>query len=249
MYNVSTQQFSGPLDLLLQLVEKKNLEITEISLAKVTQDYLNYFERSEKKGSSERSEEGSYVGNQVSVRPEELADFLVIASTLLLIKSKSLLPTLGLEVEEEEEILDLENRLQLYKIYKEQGVKIYEIWSKNFYLFTRPAWKDIRVKFSPPDNISLPRLPQFFKKVLEFFEEEVLLQEKKITKIVTLKQRIQELVRKLTKGKDYNLEELVPDKNKRIDLIITFLAVLFLVKENIIKIKQEKNFGSIWISN
>jgi len=231
MYNVSTQQFSGPLDLLLQLVEKKNLEITEISLAKVTQDYLNY------------------IGDQALVRPEELADFLVIASTLLLIKSKCLLPTLGLEVEEEEEILDLENRLQLYKIYKEQGVKIYERWSKNFYLFTRPAWKDIGIKFSPPDNISLPRFPQFFKKVLGAFEEEASLQEKKITKIVTLKQRIQELVRKLTKGKDYNLEELVPDKNKRIDLIITFLAVLYLVKENIIKIKQEKNFGSIWISN
>lgn len=231
MYNVSTQQFSGPLDLLLRLVEKKNLEITEISLAKVTQDYLKY------------------IGDQGLVRPEELADFLVIASTLLLIKSKCLLPTLGLEVEEEEEILDLENRLQLYKIYKEQGVKIYERWSKNFYLFTRPAWKDIGIKFSPPDNISLPCFPQFFKKVLESFEEEVPLQEKKITKIVTLKQRIQELVRKLTKGKDYNLEELVPDKNKRIDLIITFLAVLYLVKENIIKIKQEKNFGSIWISN
>jgi len=231
MYNVSTQQFSGPLDLLLQLVEKKNLEITEISLAKVTQDYLNY------------------IGDQALVRPEELADFLVIASTLLLIKSKCLLPTLGLEVEEEEEILDLENRLQLYKIYKEQGVKIYERWSKNFYLFTRPAWKDIRIKFSPPNNISLPRFPQFFKKVLGAFEEEASLQEKKITKIVTLKQRIQELVRKLTKGKDYNLEELVPDKNKRVDLVITFLAVLYLVKENIIKIKQEKNFGSIWISN
>lgn len=231
MYEISTQQFSGPLDLLLQLVEKKNLEITEISLAKVTQDYLNY------------------IGDQVLVRSEELADFLVIASTLLLIKSKSLLPTLRLEVEEEEEILDLENRLQLYKIYKGQGVKIYEIWSKNFYLFTRPAWKDIRIKFSPPDNFSLSQLPQFFKKVLESFEEKAPLQEKKITKIVTLKQRIQELVRKLTKSKDYNLEELVPDKNKRIDLIITFLAVLFLVKENIIKIKQEKNFGSIWISS
>lgn len=231
MYNVSTQQFSGPLDLLLQLVEKKNLEITEISLAKVTQDYLNY------------------IGNQALVRPEELADFLVIASTLLLIKSKCLLPTLGLEVEEEEEILDLENRLQLYKIYKKQGVKIYERWSKNFYLFTRPAWKDISIKFSPPNNFSLSRFPQFFKKALGAFEEEASLQEKKITKIVTLKQRIQELVRKLTKGKDYNLEELVSDKNKRIDLIITFLAVLYLVKENIIKIKQEKNFGSIWISN
>jgi len=231
MYNVSTEQFTGPLDLLLQLVEKKNLEITEISLAQVTQDYMNY------------------VGDQTLVHPEELADFLVIASTLLLIKSKSLLPTLELETEEQEEILDLENRLQLYKIYKEQGVKMYEIWNKHFYLFTRPPWKDTEVKFSPPKNFSLSFLSRSFKKVLESFEEEIPLEEKRIVKIVTLKQRIKELVQKLTQGKDYSLEELVPDKNKRVELVMTFLAVLYLVKENIIKIKQDKNFGSIWISN
>ncbi len=231
MYNVSTQQFTGPLDLLLQLVEKKNLEITEISLAQVTQDYMNY------------------VGDQTLVHPEELADFLVIASTLLLIKSKSLLPTLELETEEQEEILDLENRLQLYKVYKEQGVKMYELWNKHSYLFIRPPWKDTEVKFSPSKNLSLSSLPQSFKKILESFEEEIPLKEKKIVKIMTLKQRIKGLVQKLTQGKDYSLEELVPDKNKRIELVLTFLAVLYLVKENIVKIKQEKNFGSIWISN
>jgi len=199
MYNVSTQQFTGPLDLLLQLVEKNNLEITEISLAQVTQDYMNH------------------IG----------------------IKSKSLLPTLELETEEQEEILDLENRLQLYKIYKEQGMKMHEVWNKHFYLFTRLPWKDTEVKFSPSKNISISSLSQSFKKVLESFEEEIPLEEK----------RIKELVQKLTQEKDYSLEELVPDKNKRVELILTFLAVLYLVKENIIKIKQNKNFGSIWISN
>ena len=199
MYNVSTEQFTGPLDLLLQLVEKKNLEITEISLAQVTQDYMNY------------------AGDQTLVRPDELADFLVIASTLFLIKSKSLLPTLELEIGEQEEILDLENRLQMYKIYKEQGIKMYEIWNKRSYLFTRLPWKDTEVKFSPPKNISVSSLSGSFKRVLEFFEEEIPLEEKKIVRIVTLKQRIKELVQKLTHGKDYNLGELVPDKNKRIE--------------------------------
>jgi len=231
MYEITTEKFSGPLDLLLQLVEKKNLEITEISLAQVTQDYV------------------TYIGDQTLVHPEELADFLVIASTLFLIKSKSLLPTLELKTEEEEEILDLENRLQLYKIYKEQGIKIYEIWNKGFYLFARLPWKDTKIKFSPPKNFSLSCLTKSFKKVLESFEEEIPLEEKKIIKVVTLKQRIKELVQKLTQGKDYRLEELVPDKNKRIELVLTFLAILYLVKEDVVKIKQEKNFGSIWISN
>ncbi len=231
MYEITTKEFSGPLDLLLQLVEKKNLEITEISLAQVTQDYV------------------TYIGNQELVHPEELADFLVIASTLLLIKSKSLLPTLELEIEEQEEILDLENHLQLYKIYKEQGIKMYGEWNKGSYLFTRLPWKDTEAKFSPPHDFSLSNLSESFKKVLESFEEEIPLKEKKVTKVVTLKQRIKELVQKLTQGKDYNLEELVPDKNKRIELVLTFLAILYLVKEDVVKIKQEKNFGSIWISN
>lgn len=231
MYNVSTQQFTGPLDLLLQLVEKRNLEITEISLAQVTQDYL------------------IYVGNQTLILPEELADFLVIASTLLLIKSRSLLPTLEIEPGEQEEILDLENRLQLYKTYKEQGIKMQKLWDEHIYLFTRSPWKDIKTEFSPPPNFSVSNLSQSFKKLLEDFEEQIPLQEKKISKIMTLKQRIQELIQKLTQGEKYHLEELVSDKNKKIELVITFLAILYLAKENLIKIKQEKNFDSIWISS
>ena len=147
MYEITTEEFSGPLDLLLQLVEKKNLEITEISLAQVTQDYV------------------TYIGNQELVHPEELADFLVIASTLLLIKSKSLLPTLELEIEEQEEILDLENHLQLYKIYKEQGIKMYESWNKGFYLFTRLPWKDTEAKFSPPHDFSLSNLSESLSEI------------------------------------------------------------------------------------
>lgn len=231
MYKVSTEKFAGPLDLLLQLVEKKNLEITEISLAQVTQDYM------------------SYVGNQELVPSEELADFLVIASTLLLIKSKSLLPTLKLESAEQEEILDLENRLQLYKIYRERGLKIYEMWSRGHYAFTRTPWAEEKVGFSPPPHLTADALLESWRRVLVSWEEEVPLTEKKMAKIVTLRQRIKELVQKLTHGRDYNLAELVPDPDKRMELTLTFLAVLYLVKEDVIKIKQEKNFGTIWISS
>ena len=102
MYQVSTQQFTGPLDLLLQLVEKKNLAITELSLAQVTQEYV------------------AFLNEQEEINPEDLADFLVIASTLLLIKSRSLLPSLVLAPEEETEIMDLETRLKIYKLYKDR---------------------------------------------------------------------------------------------------------------------------------
>ncbi|MDD3098451.1 MAG: segregation/condensation protein A [Candidatus Pacebacteria bacterium] len=234
MYEISTQKFSGPLDLLLQLVEKNNFEITEISLAKVTQDYLSYIE------------------NQALVASEELADFLVIAATLLLIKSKTLLPVLTMEPEEEEEILDLEYRLQLYKKYKEKGKEIQQLWQKRYFLFTRAPWKDVAVQFSPPLNFSVSNLAESFKKILAGFEEVKPLEEKKIARIVSLRERIQELIEKLTQGQNYNLKELVvkdANKDQKMDLIVTFLAVLYLAKENLIKIKQDKNFSSLWISS
>ncbi|MDD5760668.1 MAG: segregation/condensation protein A [Candidatus Pacebacteria bacterium] len=232
MYNVSTQNFSGPLDLLLQLVEKNNLEITEISLGQVTQGYL------------------AYLSHQELIAPEELADFLVIAATLLLIKSKTLLPVLTLKPEEEEEIFDLENRLQLYKKYKEKGKEIQILWQEGNNLFTRPVFKEEMIVFSPPPNFSALNLAESFKKILQGLEESIPLEEKKIRKIVSLKERIQELAEKLTQGKDYRFEELASQsKEKKMDLIVTFLAILYLAKENLIKIKQDKNFGSLWISS
>jgi len=232
MYEIKTQQFTGPLDLLLQLVEKNNFEITEISLAEVTQDYL------------------AHINNQDLVAPESLADFLVIAATLLLIKSKTLLPVLVLEPEEEEEIMDLEQRLQLYKQYKEKGKEIEQLWQKKYYLYTRTPWADVVNEFSPPPHLTTDNLLQSFKKILSEFEKPVVLKEKKLKQIATLKERIQELIQKLTQGKDYNFEELINSKqDNKMELIVTFLAILHLAKQNLIKIQQDKNFSSLWISS
>lgn len=101
LFEIKTEQFSGPLDLLLKLIEERNLEITEISLSSVTNEYLDYIK-------------------QIESNTNELADFLVIASTLILIKSKAILPTLELSSEETEEILDLKERLIVYKIFKQK---------------------------------------------------------------------------------------------------------------------------------
>jgi len=233
MYQVSTQQFTGPLDLLLQLVEKKNLAITELSLAQVTQEYV------------------AFLNEQEEINPEDLADFLVIASTLLLIKSRSLLPSLVLAPEEETEIMDLETRLKIYKLYKEAGGKIKEMFKKEIYVLNRPSWKNIEPKFSPPSNCSLESLSLAFLKILKEIQTEKAqpLAEKKIQKIASLEERIKELIQKITSGKMFRLLDLTKEKQNKIDLILTFLAVLHLAKQKIIKIKQKDNFGEIWISN
>src|SRR5437773_2621351 len=107
-FAVKTEQFEGPLDLLLDLIGRRRLFINDISLSKVTDDYLEYL-----KGL-----------NQFSI--PDSANFILIASTLVLIKSKSLLPTLNLTEEEEMSIADLEERLRIYKILKEATVGLRE---------------------------------------------------------------------------------------------------------------------------
>lgn len=233
MYQVSIQNFSGPLDLLLQLVEKKNLAITELSLAQVTQEYV------------------AFLNEQEEINSEDLADFLVIASTLLLIKSRSLLPSLVLAPEEEAEIMDLETRLKIYKLYKEAGNKLKEMFKKEIFILDRPSWKNIEAKFSPPPHCSSESLNTAFLRILKEIQIEEIkpLAEKKIQRIISLEERIKELIQKITHGKMFRLQDLTREKQDKIDLILTFLAALHLVKQKIIKIEQKDNFGEIWISN
>ena len=100
-YTVKTEAFEGPLDILLSLIEKRKLHINDVSLSKVADDFIAYI-------------------NSIEEFPlEESADFILIASTLILIKSKSLLPTLDLSIEEEEDISTLEDRLREYQKIKE----------------------------------------------------------------------------------------------------------------------------------
>lgn len=233
MYQVSLQQFSGPLDLLLQLVEKKNLEITEVSLAQVTQEYL------------------VYLSETPQISAEELAEFLVIASTLLLIKSRSLLPSLTLDQEEKAEIIDLETRLKIYKLYKEAGLNIKEKFKKEIYLLNRPSWKNEEPRFSPPSHFSIEALTNSFIALMREIqgEEKKPLSEKKMTKIISLEERIKDLIQRLTQGTKFNLKDLITDQKNKADLILTFLALLHLAKQKIIKLNQNNNFDDIWITN
>jgi len=233
MYQITIQNFSGPLDLLLQLVEKKNLAITELSLAQVTQEYV------------------TFVNEQEQINAEDLAEFLVIAATLLLIKSRSLLPSLVLAPEEEAEILDLETRLKIYQLYKTAGEAMKKIFRKEIYVMTRSAWKNVEPQFSPPPHLSLDNLSLSFQQILSEIqgEETPLLAEKKIKKIQTLEERIKSLLQKITHGSRFRLQDLSLNKDDKIDLILTFLAALHLAKKKIITIKQNNNFDDIWILN
>ena len=128
---VKTTHFSGPLDLLLSLIAEKKMSITELALAEVTEQYVHSIDALEEKD------------------PDELADFLVIATKLLLLKSKSLLPQF---FPEEEDGPSLAEQLKLYKAFVDASKKIHAIWeqSNNIYFRIEPTRRP--TEFIPPEN-------------------------------------------------------------------------------------------------
>lgn len=130
IYKVKAGSFEGPLEVLLSLIEKRKLFINEISLATITDDYIHFIKEIENKG----------IGHY--------SDFISVAATLILIKSKSLLPGMTLTEEEEHQIGDLEARLNLYKIIQDVGQEIAKNFGKQI-IFPRIEKKiETRVFFS-----------------------------------------------------------------------------------------------------
>ena len=112
-YKFKLDQFEGPLNLLLDMIESRKLSISSVSLAKITDEYIKHIRKLEE------------------FPKEEVAEFLVVASTLMLIKSRSLLPGIELSEEEEKDIYDLEFRLNLLKKIRELSPHIKKAWAKN----------------------------------------------------------------------------------------------------------------------
>lgn len=230
MYTVKLEQFQGPLGLLLQLTEEKKLDIAEISLAKVTDQYLAYLRSLE------------------NIPLEDLANFLVIASRLILIKSRMLLPALDLTEEEEEDIGALKRQLEEYRKFKNLARKIEEIANAKNIAYSRERHQGLKSIFYPPKNFKIEDLKTAFKKILE---EIVLLQEKLPEKSLKLKISIEEKIKKIQKELSSRMRITFGDLTKRtklkIDVIVSFLALLELIKQKIITAEQNQLYGDITI--
>lgn len=227
-YTVKTEVFVGPLDLLLSLIEKRKLFINDISLAKVADDYIEY------------------INKQEDFPMAHTADFILIASTLVLIKSKSLLPALTLSEEEQESIDDLEKRLKLYKRMKGLSRNISDMFGKNIMFAKIPA-KDIEPIFSPDKDLSISRISDGIKSVLHNLPKKILAVPKAVVdKVISLEEIINNLTERITKNLKMSFKEFSGiGKEEKINVIVSFLAMLELVKQGIISVKQDKHFSDI----
>ena len=223
-YQITLEKFSGPLPLLLNLVEEEKLSVNEISLARVAEEYIAYLKSLEE------------------MPKEELADFLVVAATLMLIKSRSLLPGLRLTEEEETDIKELEQRLKTYKFFKELSNYLKELNRESRHLFGREAYAGMSAVFFPPDGLTPAILKKTLSEILEAIPQKENLPEEAILKTVSLEDKMDELKSRLEKFMQFNFEANNKDK---LEVVVSFLAMLELIKRGFMMFEQKKLFGNI----
>jgi segregation and condensation protein A len=220
-FEVKTEVFEGPLDLLLNLIEKRKLLINDLSLAQITDDYITYLKNH----------------NIFSV--ERSANFIMVASTLLLIKSKSLLPTLELTSEEKHSIEDLELRLKIYKRIKDAEKNVAEVFGKNISYFANDR-KETTTVFVPPQNIKKEDIFLSIKNVLKNLPKLEIKPKVIVQKVISLDVMINRLTERITQNLNMSFKDFSNyGKTEKVNIIVSFLAMLELVKEGIIEAVQE----------
>lgn len=229
-YKVEIEKFQGPLDLLLQLIEERELDITEISLAEITNAFITHLDKIEE------------------LYPEELADFLVIATRLLYLKSRALLPFLEAEVEESAE--QLAAHLRMYKEFRDASEALAERVSEgNFSIARSGTAKQLEtVEFSPPERVTGQRLAEVYESALDRMQTVIRIPKAAIRKAITLKERITVLADLLAKHKELSFNEIIGSSRDRTEIVITFLAVLELVKSRTVQVDQPESYSDIMIS-
>lgn len=221
--------FEGPLDLLLELIEKEKLDITEVSLAKVTDQFLEYLEKTKE------------------ISPEHLADFLLIAGKLILIKSKAILPMLELEREEEEDIEELKERLEEYRKFKEASKELKSLLGRKKMFFSRESYSGMKTVFCPPENLSALDLQKAFEDVINKIPKFEYLAKDTIRSVISIKDKIEHLKRSLQERMEVTFREAITGAANKVEIIVTFLAMLEMVRKNIVVVEQGEMFGDIKI--
>lgn len=212
MYNVNLEIFQGPLDLLLHLIEKMEVDIYNIHIAKLTESYLEYINTSE----------------EFSLEIAE--EYIVMAATLLHIKSKSLLPKFEEDVAEEEE--DLVQQLLDYKNYKELSTKL-EILQKERAQYLEKESIDLDIQ----DNIGSLRIPSIkllkaMENVLKTFNNNE--NDKEFVgyrREISFEDIKQELTERFNKNKKLSLSGLIKNYTERNEIVLVFVSILTMIRD------------------
>lgn len=226
---IKVEQFEGPLDLLLQLIESQEMDVSGLALAKVTEQFLDYVRQLQEKN------------------PLHLADFLVIAAKLLVIKSKALLPNLDLGEEEEEAAFDLTAQLLQYKKYKEVAKIFRRMDLRRQQSWTREADLNDRTAFMPDPTVTPDTLAASISTLASELKEIVRLPQQIMAEVVSITEKIEHIQKLIADKVETSLSSLIKDAKSKTEVVVTFLAVLELTKQRILTVEQSDMFSDIII--
>jgi segregation and condensation protein A len=209
-------------------VETEELDISSISLAKVTEEYLARIAVLEHRDAP------------------EMADFLVVATKLLVLKSGLLLPELAVEAEPG---FDLALQLRLYRDFLQGAKKIDALWKRDqrLYARVRPYVFSSAPKFLPPAEANTSVLADCFRLVINRLKPLLLLPETEMRRVVSLSERMHELEELLFAKKQLRFREFLGTESTKSDVIVSFLALLELVRARVLSVEQRESFNDITI--
>ena len=230
-YQVTLPVFEGPLDLLLHLIEREELDITQVSLAQVTNQYIEYLAQLDERD------------------PENLAEFLVVAAKLLLIKSRALLPkpSAPSSPDDEDEGEDLVRQLIEYKRFKVAARKLAEIEAQGLHAYIRLAPPPRLERSLDLEGVTLDDLLLAVRHVLAIKPPEPSVNETVAPITVSMSGQIALIERETAHGRKVSLCRLVQDATSRLEIIVTLLALLEMVKQLRVVMRQQGAFGDIVI--
>ena len=234
-YQVKHEHFEGPLDLLLSLIEKRKLFIGDFALSKVADDYIAHIRRFE------------------SFPMNDVANFLLVASTLVLIKSKTILPELNLTHEEESDIDDLKRRLAMYELFRDLSVHVKNQYGKQL-IFERSGRPEMQTVFAPEVRLTIPTMHTAILAVINALPKKVVLQKAIVRKVISIEEMMERLAKRVTETLKTSFGQFSSyakgkqiAKEDRVQIIVSFLAMLELVKQGVVHVTQQDDYGEIEI--
>lgn len=228
-YHVRTQAYSGPLEVLLNLIEARKLLVNDVALASITDDFIKH------------------VRAQETFPVEETAYFIQIAATLLLIKSKSLIPDLALTDEESADVEDLKRRLAAYERVRSAARELSMIFARH--PMYPGAGRPQDPVFVPSDEITASALADTYARLIAAHKAIEALPEARVKPLITIEEMMDQLARRVQSAMTLSFKEFAGSAKEKVEVIVSFLALLELVKQGAIAAEQYDTHGDIRLTH
>ncbi len=225
-FNIATEMFQGPLEVLLDMIETRKMSISDISLADVTDSYLAYVEKLP----------GLPLG--------ETAQFILVASTLLLIKSRALLPNMELSEDERESVQELERRLARLRLIRKAAKLLRKEWGRAPLVLAKRS--PLREPVFTSSGASVATILGAIQKLVSILPKPERMMEAAVAPVLALEEVILRVKERLTSAFRAKFSELTKSSSRQ-DVIVYFLAMLELVRAGSASVSQEKLYEDITI--